>query len=151
MFCEKCGTQINEERICPTCDAEAKAPSAAASPSPENALQENVAGLLCYLLGWVTGIIFFIIDKRPSVRFHALQSIVTFGGLSLLTFILNQIISIFPYTIWRLLSVINTLISLASLALAIFLMFQAYKGKQYRLPFVSSIAEKLSVKIESKV
>ena len=38
-------------------------------------------GLLCYVLGWVTGLIFFFIDKRPFVRFQAAQSIVVFGGL----------------------------------------------------------------------
>lgn len=151
MFCEKCGTKMNENKVCPKCGAEGKAPSAAAAQAGGNTLQENVAGLLCYLLGWVTGIIFMIIDKRPSVRFHAMQSIVTFGGLSLLTFIFNRIISVFPYTIWRLLSGISTLIALGSLVLAIFLMIQAYNGKQYRLPFVGPIAEKLSVKIESKV
>ena len=49
-------------------------------------LDENVAGLLCYVLGWVTGIIFFLIDKRPYVRFHAAQSIVVFGGLHILNY-----------------------------------------------------------------
>jgi hypothetical protein len=54
-------------------------PPAAGGPaaqSPTAGLQENVAGLLCYILGWVTGIIFLLIDKRPFVRFHAAQSII---------------------------------------------------------------------------
>ena len=38
-------------------------------------LDANLAGLLCYLFGWVSGLIFLIIDKRPFVRFHAAQSI----------------------------------------------------------------------------
>lgn len=151
MFCEKCGTDMNENKTCPVCGAEGKAPSAATAQSSGNTLQENLAGLLCYLFGWITGIVFIILDKRPSVRFHAMQSIVTFGGLSLLTFIFNRIISVFPYTIWRLLSGINSLIALLILVLAIFLMIQAYKGKQYRLPYVGPIAEKLAEKVESKV
>ena len=53
-------------------------------------MEENVAGLLCYVLGWVTGVIFFIIDKRPFVRFHAAQSIVVFGGIAILYIILGM-------------------------------------------------------------
>ena len=47
----------------------------------ESQMDEKVAGLLCYVLGWITGMIFYFIDKRPFVRFHAAQSIVVFGGL----------------------------------------------------------------------
>jgi uncharacterized membrane protein len=46
--------------------------------APENqstrgtGLQPNIAGLLCYLLGWITGIIFLIIEKEDKfVKFHA--------------------------------------------------------------------------------
>ena len=59
--------------------------------SAQSGMSENVAAFLCYLVGWVTGIIFFLIDKRPFVRFHAAQSIVVFGGLH----ILNIVIGIF--------------------------------------------------------
>ena len=62
--------------------------------SAQSGMSENVAAFLCYLVGWVTGIIFFLIDKRPFVRFHAAQSIVVFGGLH----ILNIVIGIF---FWR--------------------------------------------------
>ena len=54
-------------------------------------MDENVAGLLCYSLGWVTGLIFYLVDKRPSVRFHAAQSIVVFGGLHIIYYILVRI------------------------------------------------------------
>ena len=48
-------------------------------------LQENVAGLLCYVLGWVTGLIFILIEKENKfVRFHAMQSIVTFGSITVI-------------------------------------------------------------------
>ncbi len=46
-------------------------------------LEPNVAGLLCYLGAWITGIIFLVIEQKSKfVRFHALQSIVTFGALT---------------------------------------------------------------------
>ena len=54
-------------------------------------MDENVAGLLCYSLGWVTGLIFYLVDKRPFVRFHAAQSMVVFGGLHIIYYILIRI------------------------------------------------------------
>ncbi len=58
-------------------------------PDENPQMAENVAGLLCYLLGWLTGLIFLLIDKCPYVRFHAAQWIVVFGGLNILTSLLS--------------------------------------------------------------
>src|SRR5271154_4203901 len=92
-FCGKCGSSVAEGvAFCPQCGAPvgaAAVPPPPPSPgwppaAPASGLQENVAGMLCYVLGWITGIVFLLIDKRPFVRFHAAQSIVVFGFLSLL-------------------------------------------------------------------
>ena len=49
-------------------------------------IQPNVAGLLSYVLGWLTGLIFFLIEKENKfVRFHALQSMIVFGALFVLS------------------------------------------------------------------
>jgi len=68
---------------------------AAGSPAPLAAsgtgITENTAAALSYVLGWITGIIFYLIDKRPYVRFHAAQSIVTFGVLHLIRIVLAMI------------------------------------------------------------
>jgi uncharacterized membrane protein len=53
-------------------------------PKSSRGLSENGAALLSYVGGWLTGLIVFLIDKRPYVRFHAAQSIVVFGGLQLI-------------------------------------------------------------------
>lgn len=89
-FCGNCGTEVAGASFCPKCgQAQAgAAPTVQAqtggpvtqTTQSSTGLDENVAGLLCYVLGWVTGLIFFLIDKRPYVRFHAAQSIVVFGG-----------------------------------------------------------------------
>ncbi len=85
-FCKSCGQEIGTASFCPKCGASqvAVATPVAATASPAEGLQENVAGLLCYSLGWLTGIIFLLVDKRPWVKFHAAQSIVVFGGLTIL-------------------------------------------------------------------
>ena len=80
--------------FCPSCGAPQAggvANSMAPAASTQSGLSENVAGLLCYLLGWITGLIFFLIDKRPFVRFHAAQSIVVFGGLTVIRIVLSML------------------------------------------------------------
>ena len=97
-------------------------------------LEENIAGLLCYLVGWVTGLIFFLIEKDSKfVKFHAMQSIIVFGALA----IIGIVLSYMPFG-WTL----SGLIGLVSIILWIFLMIKAYQGQQYKLPWVGDIAEK---------
>ncbi|MGQ9712339.1 MAG: DUF4870 domain-containing protein [Desulfotomaculales bacterium] len=118
-------------------DARVGAPAATTS-----GLQKNVAGLLSYVLGWLTGIIFFIIEKDPFVRFHAMQSILTFGGLTGISIVLWVL---FPLVLWRLWTVfhlLNTLVWLASLVLWVLLMVKAYQGERFKLPLVGDVAER---------
>jgi uncharacterized membrane protein len=94
-------------------------------------IEENVAGLLCYLLGWLTGIIFLILGKDSKfVSFHAMQSILTFLPLHILVWILP------PFFGW--------LLILLSFILWIILMIKAYQGERLKLPVVGDIAEKYS-------
>jgi uncharacterized membrane protein len=98
-------------------------------------LEENVAGLLCYLLGFITGILFFVLEKENTfVRFHAMQSIITFGTIFVLSFILGFI----PIIGW----ILALLLPFVALILWIILMVKAYQGARYKLPIVGDIAEK---------
>ena len=98
-------------------------------------LSENVAGLLCYVLGWITGIIFLIIEKENRfVRFHAIQSIVVFGVLTVANIIVSWIPVINIFLPW--------LISILGFILWIVLMYKAYKGEMYKLPWSGDFAEK---------
>lgn len=48
--------------------------------------------ILAYILGWITGIIFLFVGKDdPDVKWNAANSIVVFGGLSILSFVLGLI------------------------------------------------------------
>lgn len=114
-------------------------------------ISENVAGLLCYALGWVTGLIFFLIDKRPFVRFHAAQSMVIFGGLNLLYFILVRMVfggflvgGYGFFTRAGLLGLVLELIQLAVFVLWILLMVKAYQGVRYKVPVAAEIAENIA-------
>ena len=98
-------------------------------------LDENIAGLLCYIVGAVTGIIFLIIEKENRfVRFHALQSIIAF----VVIFVINIALSVIPIIGWM----ISLLMAPLMLILWIFLMYKAYQGQMFKLPIVGNIAEK---------
>lgn len=100
-------------------------------------MQPNVAALLSYLLGLITGIIFYVIEKENKfVRFHAMQSIVVFGFL----FVAVVVLSFIPVIGW----VLMPIIWIAQLALWIILMVKAYQGEMFKLPIAGDIAEKNS-------
>lgn len=113
----------------------------------QTGLKSNVAGFLCYLVGWLTGIIFLAIENDPFVRFHAIQSIIVFGGLTVLSILLSCLMSIAVMIglmsgFWYLFSMFNTILMLLSVVLWIVLMFKAYQGERFKLPLVGEIAEK---------
>jgi uncharacterized membrane protein len=108
-------------------------------------LAENVAGLLCYVLGWLTGLIFLLIDKRPFVRFHAAQSIVVFGGLTILRICLTFfLIGGSGFGLWWLWSLISLCVTLAFFVAWILLMVMAYQGKWFEVPIAAGIAKSIA-------
>jgi uncharacterized membrane protein len=104
--------------------------------SPESTLNlpTNIAGLLCYLGAWITGIIFFILEQKNKwVRFHAAQSIVTFGGLAIAGGIFGWI----PIAG----HVFSAILGIIGFVLWIVLMVKAYHGERYRVPLAAELAE----------
>ena len=100
-------------------------------------MQPNVAALLSYLLGFITGIIFYLIEKENKfVRFHAMQSMVTFGGL----FVLGLVLAVIPVIGWGLMPILWVV----ETVLWILLMIKAYQGEMFKLPIAGDIAEKNS-------
>ena len=104
-------------------------------------MEPNVAGLLCYVLGWVTGLIFFLMEKENKfVRFHAMQSIVVFGAYTVIVIVL-QIITFIPY-LGFLFLLLWILIGITAFVLWIILMVKAYQGEKFKLPWAGNFAEK---------
>lgn len=98
-------------------------------------LEENIAGLLCYVAGFITGIIFLVIEKENKfVRFHAIQSIITFVVILVASFLFAAI----PVIGW----IFGLLLTPVSFILWIFLMYKAYQGQWFKLPFIGNVAEK---------
>lgn len=107
------------------------------SPEPNknsSGIQENVAGLLCYLVGWITGIIFLIIEnENKTVRFHAWQSIFTFAPITVILIILDFI----PVVGW----ILAILVWIGTFILWVVLMYTAYQGRIIKLPVAGDLAE----------
>ncbi len=98
-------------------------------------MSENLAALLSYVLGFITGIIFFVIEKQSKfVKFHAMQSILVSAALMVLSFVLGFI----PFIGWLALILLGPV----SFVLWIILMVKAYKYVWFKLPVVGDIAEK---------
>jgi uncharacterized membrane protein len=117
-------------------------------------LEENVAGLLCYLGVWVTGIIFFLLEKdNKTVKFHAMQSILVFLPLTILGYIFMGLLGVsYSYNTYygfaygaptlSLFYYVGALIYLVMAVLWLILMFKAYKGEKFKVPIIGDIAEK---------
>ena len=100
-------------------------------------MDANMAALLSYLLGFITGIIFYVLEKENKfVRFHAMQSIIVFGFF----FVVGMVAFVVP-GIGR---VISGLANLASLVLWVILMIKAYQGEKFKLPVAGDIADQKS-------
>ena len=123
-------------------------PSTTSNSSSGSGLPENVAGALAYFLGPLTGILFFIIDRRrPFVRFHALQAIgvcVLWVGLSILLMILSVVLAVVPLVGWLVDLLVGLGISLLGFALWLWLMYQAWSGRQWEFPAVGPYVRKMS-------
>src|SRR5450755_4405513 len=134
-FCGKCGAPVGAAAAPPPSQSWAppprqgwaQPPVAPMAAAPASGLQENVAGLLCYVLGWITGIIFLLIDKRPFVRFHAAQSLVVFGALFVIRIGFGIVMGIGGFVGFGLWALISMLLGLVGLILWILLMVKAYQ------------------------
>jgi uncharacterized membrane protein len=110
-------------------------------------MSENLAATLAYALGWLTGLIFYLIDKRPYVRFHAAQSMVVFGGLHILTFIVGVLFGLSWITGgWAGFSMglaLYRILDVVALVLWVVLMIKAHQGERFRVPVAANLAESI--------
>jgi len=97
-------------------------------------MDANIAAALSYLVGFVTGVIFLLVEKENKfVRFHAMQSTILFAGIVVID-ILLQLVPILGALV-----VIFVVIP-ASAILWLLLMFKAYQGEEFRLPLIGDMA-----------
>lgn len=104
-------------------------------------LTDNVAGALCYALGFITGILFLVLEpysRNRKIRFHAFQSIF----LNVAWIILWFCWAFFSTMMGTLFFFLSPLFGLAWFILWLFLMFKTYQDQKVVLPVVGPMAEK---------
>lgn len=157
MFCPKCGTENPDgTNFCSRCGGSLGAAAApaggGAQPEAESSagMSANIAGLLCYLFGWITGIIFVVIEKKSTfVKFHAWQSIMVFGVLTVAQIIVSGIlvaigVATMSPGLVGFAGVVGTLVWILMVVLWIILMIQAGTGKMWKVPGAGNWAEKMA-------
>lgn len=102
---------------------------------------ENLMGAAAYLLGFVTGIIFLLVEKESRfVRFHAMQSTILFGVI----FVANLVLGFIPILGW----LVGLLLTFGSFILWIVCMWKAFQGEMYKVPYVGDMAAKQLAKMK---
>jgi uncharacterized membrane protein len=120
-------------------------------------LEENVAAALAYVLGFVTGIVMYVLEPdNPTVRFHAVQSIVVSGGIFVVVLVLNFVTAIVTAgaatgvpgsgivfgLFGAVLGLVNLVVWLAALGLWIYLVVRTYQERNPRIPIAAEIADR---------
>lgn len=107
-------------------------------------LNERLERVLAYALGWVSGLVLFFLERNRTVRWHAAQSIITFGTLSLLMLavsMLKNFLAWIPILGWLTSAGLGLLISVlwwVMVILWVWLMIMAFVQEDYRLPIVGN-------------
>jgi uncharacterized membrane protein len=151
-FCTKCGNQLRPSSppagasYCGKCGQVLPGVSLATGvEAPEEyGLPVSYASPLCYLFGFVSGLVMYFVDKRPVVRFHAVQSTIVFGVL------VSGIIVLGRFTrdafsegqsLYIVYFISFALLGLAALAIWILLIVRAFDRKPLRLPIAGKLAD----------
>lgn len=155
-FCNKCGTEVSEDAaFCGNCGAPISSTTQNVPPSvpppPQQAsssITPNIAAVLSYVLGFITGIIFLVLDPYKNdrfIRFHAFQSILFSAALMVFWILWSGVVwTIFGRVLfmWAILNMISMLVSLAAFVVWLFLMYKAYNNDRFMLPIIGDIADR---------
>jgi uncharacterized membrane protein len=149
-YCTSCGTQM-EGQFCPKCGAPAgvapAAPITKSGGSTRAGLGVNGASALCYLFGFITGIVFLVLapyNQERRVRFHAFQSIflsvavaVLHVGVTIVALMLGMI----NLALGVLISSLHAVVSLGFFVVLLYMMWKSYQGEKVMLPVIGELAE----------
>ena len=112
-------------------------------------MADNLAGMLCYIAGFITGIIFLVIEpynKKPNIRFHAFQSIFLhcfFIALYIVRMILWSVVGFYSF---GMIGLLFTLVNLAGFLIWLYMLISTYQGKTVVLPVIGPIAQQQASK-----
>jgi uncharacterized membrane protein len=150
MRCENCGVDmVAGAAFCPSCGKPAGPSLVSANSSVPvqsgTGLPSNVAGALCYLAGFITGIVFLVLEPYQGdrfVRFHAFQSISLNVAWVALYVAVGIASASLPGALRSVSLIVNSLLSLAVFLLWLFLMYKAYSNDRFKVPVIGDLAER---------
>jgi uncharacterized membrane protein len=121
-------------------------------------LDENIAALLSYVFGWLSGLIFFLMEKDSRlVKFHAMQSIllnavaiivgiVLWIGWIVVALILSQVSDVLASLVSIVMGLLMFVLYLGVLIAFVMCLIKAYQKQYFKLPVIGNFAEKFSAK-----
>jgi uncharacterized membrane protein len=122
-----------------------KTPEPPRFPKTSTGLEANVAALLCYVGGWISGLVFLLLEtENRFVRFHAIQSIAVFGVFSVVLIVLKNILGMIPAIGWVFSDIFGNIVMAIAIIFWIILMLMAYQGRKHKLPWAGDIAARKS-------
>src|SRR5271166_1285642 len=161
-FCANCGAEVSG-RFCQKCGAAAVPgagpagpppgvnplpPPAAPGVSPSVGMTDNMAAALCYLFGFITGILFLVLapyNQNREIRFHAFQSIFLNIAWVILWIVITIVLIPFrmiPFLGIFIALVLQSVLGLGGFILWLYMMFKTYNGEKIVLPVIGPIADK---------
>lgn len=156
-FCQKCGAPVAGPPPGPTPGATAETnppnlpPAVQPLPPPPygaTGLTDNVAGALCYLVGFITGILFLVLapyNQNRTIRFHAFQSIflnIAWVILWIVVTIVSFAFHAIPFLGVFISMVLQFCLGIGGLIVWLYMMFKTYNGEKIVLPVVGPMADK---------
>ncbi len=120
------------------------------SSTAGSGLGPRLASVLCYTVWWMTGLVFLVLERdQRRVRFHAAQSVVVFGAVSLALLALAAL-SVIALGAWPpaypLVQRVSDLVWLGAVVLWILLMLKAWRGELWRVPVAARLADRIAGK-----
>jgi len=161
-FCANCGAEVSG-RFCQKCGAAAVPgagpagpppgvnplpPPAAPGVTPSVGMTDNMAAALCYLFGFITGILFLVLapyNQNREIRFHAFQSIFLNIAWVILWIVITIVLIPFrmiPFLGIFIALVLQSVLGLGGFILWLYMMFKTYNGEKIVLPVIGPIADK---------
>ena len=158
-FCANCGAEVSG-RFCQKCGAPADAPGMPppgvnpplnplpTAVAPSIGMTDNMAGALCYLFGFITGILFLVLapyNQNRNIRFHAFQSIflnIAWIALWIVAGIVSLVFHLIPFLGFVVAWVLRFSIGFGGLIVWLYMMFKTYNGEKIVLPIIGPMADK---------
>jgi uncharacterized membrane protein len=152
-FCQKCGAPVGVPGPAPAAPGPTPGVSPVPQPSgpvvaPSVGMTDNMAGALCYLFGFITGILFLVLapyNQDRNIRFHAFQSIflsIAWVALEIVAAIVSAVLIHIPILGAIMTGLIYLVIGLGAFIMWLYMMFKTYNGEKIVLPVIGPMAEK---------